>query len=96
MSPPSSASPSSSACPASKLATARSLSPASRGSSLGTTLGLGPVAGNELLAMLDWLRARQPWIERSLARRHLRDGTLILYDVTSSYFEGRTLPLPHK
>ena len=51
------------------------------------------MTGNELLAMLDWLLARQPWIERVLARRHLEDATLILYDVSSSYLEGRTCPL---
>ncbi len=56
-------------------------------------LGLGPVAGNELLANLDWLRRRQPWIQRSLARRHLRNASLLLYDVTSSYFEGKCCPL---
>ena len=79
--------------PASKLATARLLSPDSACSSLGSLLGLGPVSGNELLDLLDWLRQRQPWIQRSLARRHLRGGTLVLYDVTSSYFEGRCCPL---
>ena len=79
--------------PDSKLATARSLCPASAANSLGSLLALGPVAGNELLAMLDWLRQRQPWIQRSLARRHLRAGTLVLYDVTSSYCEGRCCPL---
>ena len=56
----------------------RSLSPDSDFSSLGSLRGLGPVSGNELLAMLDWLRQRQSWTQRSLARRHLRDGTLIL------------------
>ena len=79
--------------PASKLATARFLSPDSPGSSLGSLLGLGPVSGNELLANLDWLRRRQPWIQRSLARRHLQEGSLLLYDVTSSYFEGNCCPL---
>ncbi len=79
--------------PASQLATARSLSPDSNSSSLGSLLALGPVSGNELLAMLDWLRQRQPWIQRSLARRHLQDGTLLLYDVSSSYFEGHCCPL---
>ena len=75
--------------PASKLATARSLSPDSASSTLGSVLELGPVSGNEMLATLDWLRQRQPWIQRSLARRHLQGATLLLYDVTSSYFEGR-------
>ena len=79
--------------PCSKLATARRLSPATASSSLGAVLGLGAVTGNEMLGMLDWLRARQRWIERSLAARHLRDGTLLLYDVTSSYLEGRCCPL---
>ena len=80
--------------PGSKLATARQLSPATATSSLGTVLELGPVGGNEMLAMLDWLLKRQPWIERSLARRHLSEGnTLVLYDVSSSYLEGRCCPL---
>ncbi len=79
--------------PDSKLATARQLSPQTATSSLGALLDLGPVHGNELLAMLDWLRSRQPWIERTLARRHLRDATLLLYDVSSSYGEGRCCPL---
>ena len=73
--------------PDSKLATARQLSPET------ATSSLGPVSGNEMLAMLDWLRQRQGWIEDSLARRHLRGGTLVLYDVTSSYLEGRCCPL---
>ena len=79
--------------PDSKLATARRLSPDTADSSLGGLLGLGPVSGNELLAMLDWLLGRQRWIEASLARRHLQDATLILYDVSSSYLEGRHCPL---
>ncbi len=52
-----------SAFPASKLATARGLSPDTADSSLGVLLGLGPVSGNQMLDMLDWLRQRQPWIE---------------------------------
>ena len=79
--------------PDSKLATARRLSPETADSSLGALLGLGPVSGNEMLAMLDWLLARQRWIETSLANRHLQDATLILYDVSSSYLEGRLCPL---
>ena len=51
------------------------------------------VTGNEMLSMLDWLLERQRWIERTLASRHLKGGTLVLYDVTSSYFEGRSCPL---
>ena len=79
--------------PASKLSTARHLSPDTAASSLGTILGLGHVAGNEMLAMLDWLHGRQRHIEASLARRHLAGGTLILYDVSSSFVEGRRCPL---
>ena len=80
--------------PASKLATARALDPETASTSLGAVLGLGPVTGNEMLDMLDWLLERQPWIEMSLANRHLKGGnTLILYDVSSSYLEGRCCPL---
>ena len=66
------------------------MSPDTADSSLGVLLGLGAVSGNE---MLDWLRQRQPWIEKSLAHRHLRGATLILYDVTSTYLEGQRCPL---
>ena len=79
--------------PASKLATARCLSSATATSSLGPVLGLGDVHGNELLAMLDWLLQRQKWIEKSLARRHLQAATVVLYDVSSTYLEGRCCPL---
>ena len=79
--------------PASKLATARGLSPDTADCSLGVLLDLGPVSGNEMLDMLDWLRQRQPWIEKSLAHRHLQGATLILYDVTSTYLEGQHCPL---
>ncbi len=79
--------------PAAKLATARALDPASASHSLGTTLALGPVKVKELYAALDWLGKQQPQIEARLARRHLHDGTLVLYDVTSSYLEGRCCEL---
>ena len=79
--------------PASKLATARNLSPQTATTSPGPLLGLGPVHGNEMLGMLDWLVRRQVWIEKSLARRHLEGRTLLLYDVSSSYLEGRCCPL---
>ena len=74
--------------PLSKLATARQLSEETTSTSLGKLLGLGSVHGNEVLAMLSWLADRQNYMERSLARRHLKDGTMLLYDVSSSYFEG--------
>jgi transposase len=79
--------------PASKLATARALSPATATSSLGETLGLGCVDEDELYTALDWLLERQPAIEAVLAKRHLSSGTLVLYDVSSSYLEGRCCPL---
>lgn len=79
--------------PGSKLAAARMLSPATAASSLGTELSLGEVGEDELYAALDWLAERQPAIETSLARRHLKNGTLVLYDVSSSYMEGRCCPL---
>jgi transposase len=82
--------------PASKLATARALSPATASSSLGEVLGLGAVDDDELYAALDWLLARQPAIEASLANRHLTNGTLVLYDVSSSYMEGRCCPLAQR
>jgi transposase len=82
--------------PASKLATARALSPATASSSLGEVLGLGVVDDDELYAALDWLLARQPAIEASLAKCHLTNGTLVLYDVSSSYMEGRCCPLAQR
>jgi transposase len=79
--------------PASKLATARCLTDDTATSSLGQVLSLGPVDEQELYEALDWLLGQQQRIERALARRHLEHGTLVLYDVTSTYFEGRTCPL---
>jgi len=79
--------------PSSKLAAARALSPDTAASSLGAELGLGPVDEAELYSALDWLAVRQAAIETALARRHLAGGTLVLYDVTSSYMEGRCCPL---
>ncbi|HEV2443204.1 MAG TPA: IS1634 family transposase [Steroidobacteraceae bacterium] len=82
--------------PASKLAAARALSPATATSSLGTVLGLGEVDEDELYTALDWLVERQPAIEMALARQHLKNGTLVLYDVSSSYLEGRCCPLAQR
>jgi hypothetical protein len=75
--------------PGSKLATARGLDEEAGTSTLGPELGLGSVTAEDLYAALDWLGAAQSRIEAKLAKRHLADGTLLLYDVTSSYFEGR-------
>jgi len=82
--------------PASKLATARQLDSATATSSLGPLLGLGTVSEQDLYAALDWLVSQQPHIEQRLARKHLSQGTLVLYDVTSTYFEGRTCPLARR
>jgi transposase len=79
--------------PASKLATARGLDEETATCSLGQVLGLGAVDEQELYEVLDWLLGQQVRIEQALARRHLHNGTLVLYDVTSTYFEGRTCPL---
>jgi len=79
--------------PASKPATARALAPDTAATGLGQVLDLGPVTGHEMLAMLDWLRPRQPWIERSLANRHRKGGTRVLHDVVSSDREGQCCPL---
>src|SRR6201994_2313404 len=79
--------------PAAKLATARMLDPATASHSLGEVLGLGPVAAKEVYAMLDWLGREQRFIEAQLARRHLKEGALLLYDVTSTYLEGRCCEL---
>src|SRR5437868_5263169 len=79
--------------PASKLAAARALSPATAASSLGEVLGLGEVDEDELYTALYWLLERQSAIETALAKRHLSNGTLVLYDVSSSYMEGRCCPL---
>ena len=82
--------------PASKLAAARALSPATATSSLGTVLGLGEVDEDELYTALDWLQERQAAIEAALAKRHLKNGTLVLYDVSSSYMEGRCCPIAQR
>jgi hypothetical protein len=79
--------------PAAKLATARALDETTAIHSLGVTLGLGAVKAREVYAALDWLGAAQPSIEAALARRHLSNGTLVLYDVSSSYVEGRCCEL---
>ena len=75
--------------PASKLATVRALGQ----STLASELGVEGADEDDLYGALDWLLARQRRIEDRLARRHLKDGELVLYDVSSSYFEGRTCPL---
>ena len=79
--------------PGSKLATARALAEATARDSLAETLGLGAVDEDDLYAAMDWLVARQERIEGGLAKRHLQDGALVLYDLSSVYLEGRHCPL---
>jgi transposase len=75
--------------PASKLATARALKEETATNSLALELGLKNVAEKELYETLDWVTKRQRRIETKLAKKHLADGTLVLYDVSGSYYTGR-------
>jgi hypothetical protein len=79
--------------PGSKLAFARGLRTETATSSLGQLLGVGGCDEDDLYAAMDWVLARKDTIESSLAARHLANGTLVLYDVSSAAFEGRTCPL---
>jgi len=79
--------------PDSKLAIARGLRGETAASSLGEVLGAGGCDEDDLYAAMDWLAARQERIQDTLAARHLAGGTLVLYDVSSAAFEGRTCPL---
>jgi Transposase DDE domain len=79
--------------PQSKLATARGLGLDTASTSLGHTLGVEAADADALYTAMDWLLRRQPRIEVALATRHLSEGTLALYDLTSTYFEGHTCPL---
>ena len=79
--------------PASKLATSRTLHPDTLTSTLGETLHLDSVTEDELYQAMDWLLPQQSRIEQALAKRHLAEGSLVLYDLTSTYFEGRHCPL---
>jgi hypothetical protein len=79
--------------PDSKLAIARGLRDATAATSLGEVLGVGSCDEDDLYAAMDYLAARQEQIQDALAARHLAGGTLVLYDVSSAAFEGRTCPL---
>ncbi len=79
--------------PRSKLATARGLGEETQCSSLAELLGIEQADEDDLYAAMDWLLTRQEPIEQALARRHLSEGSLVLYDVTSTYFEGHCCPL---
>src|SRR5271168_4115696 len=79
--------------PGSKLATARGLRTQTATSSLGQLLGVSGCDEDDLYAAMDWVLKRKDAIEEALASRHLANGTLVLYDVSSAAFEGRTCPL---
>src|SRR4029450_9045229 len=82
--------------PTSKLATAKALSPETAASSLGAVMGLGEVDEDELYTALDWLCERQAAVETALARRPPHGGALGVYDVSSSYVEGRCCELARR
>ncbi len=79
--------------PSSKLATARGWDLKTLNSSLGEVLGIEGATADDLYEALDWLASRQGRIEAALARRHLGEGALVCYDVTSVVYEGKTCPL---
>jgi transposase len=75
--------------PCSKLATTRRW----HSTTLADELGVAEATENDLYEAMDWLLERQERIEKKLAARHLSEGGLVLYDVSSSFYEGRTCPL---
>ena len=75
--------------PCSKLATTRRW----HTTTLADELGVAEATENDLYEAMDWLLERQERIEKKLAARHLSEGGLVLYDVSSSFYEGRTCPL---
>jgi hypothetical protein len=79
--------------PRSKLGFVRAINDETANSSIGALLDLGKVAEREVYEALDWLLTQQERVENGLARRHLEGGSLVLYDVSSSYLEGRHCPL---
>ena len=79
--------------PGSKLATARGLRAETATSSLGQVLGVACCDEDDLYAAMDWVLARKDAIEKALAARHLANGTLVLYDVSSAALQGRSCPL---
>jgi transposase len=79
--------------PGSKLALTRGWRSETASSSLGVLLGVSACDEDDLYESMDWVLARKDVIENALAARHLAHGTLVLYDVSSAAFEGRTCPL---
>jgi len=82
--------------PQSKLATARALDTETLAHTLAEQLKLKDADEDALYGAMDWLLERQGAIERRLAERHLEDGALVLYDLSSTYFEGRTCSLAQR
>jgi len=74
--------------PGSKLSTVRALQQETATTSLSLELGLEDITEKEVYEALDWLHQRQKRIENKIAKKHLQDGTLLLYDVSSSYYTG--------
>lgn len=79
--------------PKSKLATARGLRKETSFNALAEECHLGAVDEDDIYEAMDWLAQRQGRIEEKLASRHLKEGTFVLYDLTSTWYEGRTCPL---
>jgi hypothetical protein len=79
--------------PRSKLSTTTALQAETAKHTLGEELGLGEVDVHQLYVAMDWLLERQMRIENKLAKKHLKDGHLVLFDVSSSYYTGRESPL---
>ena len=79
--------------PRSKLSTTTALQAETAQHTLGEELGVGEVDVHQLYAAMDWLLKRQTRIENKLAKKHLQDGHLVLFDVSSSYYTGRESPL---
>lgn len=82
--------------PRSKLATARALAQETCCSTLATQAGLEQVTEDDLYKAMDWLLERQGQIEKQLAGKHLKEGSLVLYDVSSTYFEGQSCALAQR
>ena len=79
--------------PRSKLSTTTALNAETAKHTLAEELAIGDVDVHELYAAMDWLATRQTRIENKLAKKHLKDGQLVLFDVSSSYYTGRKSPL---
>ena len=79
--------------PRSKLSTNAALREETAKHTLAEELQLGEVDVHQLYAAMDWLAERQTRIENKLAKKHLQDGQLVLFDVSSSYYTGRESPL---